>query len=638
MSHRLIGSTAHASAGNHVGLTVEAITDSPRYVRRVSQLAEQMNTPLAQVDDEARQCLAEMVATMEPYPSGVWDAFGKWLSRAYTIDAATEHLPKLRALSARHSLVFLPNHRSYLDPLVLRRVLSQGGLPSNYILGGINLAMWPATIIAKRAGLVFIRRSTRDDPIYPAMMRLYLGCLLERRANLEWYFEGGRTRTGKLRPPRMGVLRYLVDAYLENLAQPDANASEVYVVPVSIVYDQQHEVEAISAEDGGGRKTPESFRWLFNFARAQSLVRGQAHVRFGEPLRLSEALADAQERAGSLDARTVVPRVAFEIAHRINDATPITPSALVTFALLDNEGRALTLDELLDILRPLLEYARGRGLPMTTDVDLAQPDDLRRALSSLQREGIIESYSGGTDTVYAVARDRQHEAAFYRNTVAHWFLYRAVAENALLAAAESNADDVVDDSWHCALALRDLLKYEFFFPRKRDFAALIRDEIDIARPGWQDEELTVSDVVSALDSTSLYLSHRVIGPFLEAYAVVAQRLAQQDPDAVIDQDAFVDECLGIAHQDWLQSRLHSPESISRDLMRGALRLAENRGLLRGSDGGSSDEPAEVLLRRRREFAAELQGAVDRVAIVRRAALARLSDDSAGVSSVIGGRG
>ena len=608
------------------GLTVEAIVDSPRYARRVEELAVESGLPIAEVDTQARACLTELVATIEPYPSGVWDSFGRWLSRSYSIDAATEYLPKLRALSAQHSLVFLPNHRSYLDPLVLRRVLEQGGLPSNFILGGINLAMWPATLIAKRAGMVFIRRSTRDDPIYPAMMWLYLACLLERRANLEWYFEGGRTRTGKLRPPRMGVLRYLVDAYLENQAQPDIHAPEVYVVPVSIVYDQQHEVEAISAEDGGGAKAPESLRWLVSFARAQSLRRGQAHVRFGEPLRLGEALEDARERAGSFDARTVVPRVAFEIAHRINDATPITPSALVTFALLDNEGRALTLEELLEILDPLLSYARKRRLPLTTDIDLARPDELRRALASLQREGVVESYSGGPKTVYSVARDRQHEAAFYRNTVAHWFVYRAVAENALLAAAESKADDVVDDSWYCALALRDLLKFEFFFPRKRDFAEQIRDEIDIARPGWEGEDLSVAEVVAALDDTSLYLSHRVIGPFLEAYAVVADRLAESDPGDPVDEDAIVDECLGIAHQDWLQHRLHSPESISRDLMRGAMRLADNRGLL----GQGGDE----LAQRRREFADELDRAVERVAIVRRAALARLSDDEFDVANAL----
>ena len=610
-------------------VTVETIVTSARYRARIDGLAGETGRSVADVDSDARSCLAEMVATIQPRPSDTWDAFGRWLSRAYTIDAATEYLPLLRALSREHSLVFLPNHRSYLDPLVLRRVLDQGDLPSNYILGGINLAMWPATLIAKRAGLIFIRRSTRDDPIYPAMLRLYLGFLLERRANLEWYFEGGRTRTGKLRPPKMGVLRYLVDAYVENQQTPGVNSSEVYVVPVSIVYDQQHEVEAISQEDGGGSKTPESLRWLVSFARAQSQRRGQAHVRFGPPLRLDDVLEDARERAASVDARTVVPRIAFEIAHRINDAIPITPSALVTFALLDNEGRALTLPELLEILEPLLAYVRRRGLPLTSDIDLARPDGLRRALAALQREGVVESYSGGTQTVYSVARHRQHEAAFYRNTVAHWFVYRAIAENALLATASAPVDDLVDATWQCSLALRDLLKFEFFFPRKRDFAELIRRECDIARPGWESEELTVADVLAALDDTSLYVSHRVIGPFLEAYLVVADRLARCAPEVPIDRDLLVDECLGIAHQDWLQQRLHAPESISRDLMNGAMKLADNRGLVQ--EGG------EDLRRRRQEFADELRHAVQRVAIVRGAALARLGDQNAGVADAMRGR-
>jgi len=567
-----------------MSVTVDLITSSARFTTRVAQLAQETGRTHADINADATTALGEMIATMQDQPTRVWDAFGKWLSRSYTIDSATEHLPKLRALNRQHTLVFLPNHRSYLDPLVLRRVLHQGGLPSNYILGGINLAMWPATLVAKRSGLIFIRRNTRNDPVYPAMLRLFLGFLIEHRANLEWYFEGG-----------------------------------VYLVPVSIVYDQQAEVGAISSEDGGGAKAPESLRWLVSFARAQSKRRGQAHVRFGEPLRLSSALEDAHERAGSFTATTVVPRVAFEIAHRINDATPITPAALVTFALLDNEGRALSLAELLEVLEPLLHYVRQRGLPLTSDIDLARPDGLRRALRTLQREGIVEAYSGGLDVVYSVARYRQHEAAFYRNTVAHWFVYRAIAEVALLTASSSPVDDVVDATWTSALELRDLLKFEFFFPPKRDFAERIRHESDIARPGWENEELAIPDVLKSMDQTSLYLSHRVIGPILEGYNVVAQRLAAREPAAPIDEEALITECLGIAHQDWLQHRLHSPESISRDLMQGALKLADNRGLL----GVGGDE----LSGQRRAFAIELGRVVHQVALVRGAALARLGDDS-----------
>ncbi|MBU6313040.1 MAG: hypothetical protein KGN38_10950, partial [Actinomycetales bacterium] len=391
----------------------------------------------------------------------------------------------------------------------------------------------------------------------------------------------------------------------------------VYVIPVSIVYDQQHEVEAISFEDTGGSKTPESLKWAVNFARAQSAQRGQAHVRFGEPLSLASIVSDARERAGSADPTTVVPRVAFDIADRINNATPITPSALITFALLDNEGRALTLGELLNVLDPLLAYVRERQLPLTSGVDLAKPDGLRQALRTLEREGVVEVYDGGLEPVYAIAPDRFHEAAFYRNTLAHWFVYRAIAESALLAGASAGGN-VADGTWQAALELRDLLKFEFFFPRKREFAEDIRREADLARPGWESENLDEQQVLAALDHTHLYVSQRIIGPFLEAYAVVAQRLADLEPAAPIDRDALVQECLGIARQSWLMHRLHSPESISRDLMQGAIKLADNRGLL--GVGG------EELRKQRESFRDELNAAVARVGIIRRAAIAQIEGD------------
>ena len=602
-----------------MGVSVDSIIASPEFAVTVRELSQRTGRTPEDVALDARHCLEEMVADVEPRATEAWDRFGSWLSRSYSIDASGDNLPAIRQLGLRHSLVFLPNHRSYLDPLVLRRVLSKQGFPPNYILGGMNLAMWPASVLAKRAGLIFIHRSTRDDPVYPAMMRLYLGRLLQERANLEWYFEGGRTRTGKLRPPRMGVLRYLIDAFLGNESRQDHGGprEDVYIVPVSIVYDQQHEVEAISFEDTGGSKTPESLGWLWKFARAQSTRRGQVHVRFGEPLSLASVIDDARERAGSADPTTVVPRVAFEIADRINDATPITPSALVTFALLDNGGRALTLAELLETLDPLIAYVRERRLPLTSGIDLARPDGLRQALRTLQDEGVVECYDGGLQPVYSIASDRFHEAAFYRNTLAHWFVYRAIAENALLAAAEVGGD-VVDETWNAALELRDLLKFEFFFPRKRVFAEDIRREASLAQPGWEDQQLTVDGVLDRLDRTHLYVSHRIIGPFLEAYLVIAHRLAQLEPAAPVDTDALVSECLGIARQDWLMHRLYSPESISRDLMQGAIKLAGNRDLL----GVGGDD----LRKRREAFAEELRAAVSRVTIIRRAALGQLEGD------------
>ena len=118
--------------------------------------------------------------------------------------------------------------------------------------------------------MVFIRREFKDDDIYKVCLKAYMAYLVKHKQNLEWYIEGGRTRTGKLRPPRMGILSYLVDAY-DEYAEED-----VLIIPVFVGYDQQYEVGAISAEEMGGKKAPESVSWLLKFARTDSPPRSRS--------------------------------------------------------------------------------------------------------------------------------------------------------------------------------------------------------------------------------------------------------------------------------------------------------------------------------------------------------------------------
>jgi glycerol-3-phosphate O-acyltransferase len=186
---------------------------------------------------------------------------------------------------------------------------------------------------------------------------------------------------------------------------------------------------------------------------------------------------------------------------------------------------------------------------------------------------------------------------------------------AAVQASERDDTDVTRATWVYALALRDLLKYEFFFATKREYDADLRAEVALARPDWEEGDLTPAGLAAALRGSDLLLAHRVVGPFLESYQVVADRLATREPAAPLDEDALITESLGVARQRWLQQALHSPESISKDLMRNAVKLADNRGLL--GPGG------EELRAARAEFAAELGEAVRAVGVVRRIALADL---------------
>ncbi len=158
--------------------------------------------------------------------------------------------------------MFLPTHRSYADPLVLAEVLRDNDLPRNTVLGGNNMSFWPIGPLGKRAGVVFIRRSSGDDPVYQLALREYIAHLVSKRFNLEWYVEGGRSRTGKLRKPRLGPARTTWRGALD-----DGRAPDVALVPTSIVYDRLYELDAMAAEQGGSGKSAEGLGWLAQLRR-----------------------------------------------------------------------------------------------------------------------------------------------------------------------------------------------------------------------------------------------------------------------------------------------------------------------------------------------------------------------------------
>jgi glycerol-3-phosphate O-acyltransferase len=570
-------------------LVAEEISQSARFREAVDELARTAGEPASKVMAQATTALEEMVASHSRLAIDVWDQFTGWMARAYELDVDESGLGRVRELDRDHALVFLPSHRSYLDPMVLRHALARHGFPPNHTLGGVNVAVWPIGPIARRSGMIFIKRSFRDAPVHKAVLREYIAYLLRKRFNLEWYIEGGRSRTGKLRPPRLGLLAYVVDAFKAN---PDR---EVHLVPVSIVYDQLPEIGKMAAEDRGTPKTPESFSWLVNYARSQGRSMGRAHVSFGDPVPLGR----------TLDEDDSVPKLAFEVCHRINRVTPITPMSIVALAMLGAEGRGLTMDEGRTIGRPIIDYIERRGLPTTGDVRVGDVDPFRDALGGLIREGVVSEYPGGSESVYAINPEKHQEVAFYRNASIHFFLNRAIVELALLHAAETVAPDPEEAVWQEALRLRDLLKFEFFFARKREYAEEMRAEATLMEPGWESRRIPPADIEAVLVAQPMLMAPRVLRPFVEAYRIVADQLAKGDPSATLDEKEFVAECIAIGQQQLVRGEIAAAESISGELFGGALRLAANRGL---NDANS-----------RRAFADEIADVDRRLGVIQRMA-------------------
>jgi glycerol-3-phosphate O-acyltransferase len=567
----------------------EAIADSPGYRADVAALAARLGLTEAETAQRGRAALDGLVASMSPVAVDLlYGALRPLHAYAWDVQADSAGLGRLRELNRRHALVFLPSHRSYADPLLLADVLAEHDFPRNHVVGGDNLRIWPISLLARRAGFVFIRRSSGDDEIYKLALREYLGYLLAKRFNLEWYMEGGRSRTGKLRPPRYGLLAYVADAVARG------RADDACLVPVAITYDQLREVSAMAAEQGGAAKKAEGLSWLASYARGQLTRVGTVHICFAEPLSVAEALGPTGQDGDPDARRLAVQKMAFEVAVRINRVTPVTATALVTLALLGVRDRALTLGQVRGVLEPLCSFLAGRGLPYSGDV-LRTGTGVRQVLDALAQQNVVTIYTGGEEPVYAIERGQHLIAAFYRNSAIHHFVHRAIAELVLLSKP--------GERWDEAMRLRDQLKFEFFFPDKASYRDELGAELKRLHPGWE----TVADGRAVLQRARVLLASRVLRSFLDAQLVVAERLAAHPPGQPVPDAGFLDECGGVGRQMLLQGRLHGPESLSRELFSSALKLAANQDLI--GPGG------EELARGRRAFAARLRELVGRLIVI-----------------------
>lgn len=190
--------------------------------------------------------------------------------------------------------------------------------------------------------------------------------------------------------------------------------------------------------------------------------------------------------------------------------------------------RALTLAEVSQVLRPVLDYVDSRKLP-TSGVDLRRPRCVRTVLDELNKAGVVTTYTGGQDPVCSIERGQHLVAAFYRNNSIHWFVDRAIVELSILHVAHSDSAEPVSDAWAEAKRLRDLLKFEFFFPEKDAFRTDLVAELQLMSPQWKDRTGTVDSVRELLAESGFLMAHRVLRSFVDAQLVVAERLAARDP-------------------------------------------------------------------------------------------------------------
>jgi glycerol-3-phosphate O-acyltransferase len=571
---------------------IAALLESDEFRSATAQLASQLGRDVDDVQAEAAVYVREMVASHVPPVVRAWHALSAWMVRGFQVVIDDDDLARLRALDRDHALIFLISHRSYLDQFSFPPRLTQGGITPTYGLAGANLNFFPLGTLARRNGFIPVRRATGDIPAYRVALRALVGQMVASGRNLVWSIEGGRTRTGKLRPPRYGLLRYVTDAV------ESVRSERTVAVPVSILFDQLplHEVKLMVEESRGLPKRPENARWLFSYARGLRHRLGRIYINFGAPVPLYERLVAL--RAEGLTDRQVVERVALDICHRLNRATPVSATAAVCVAMLGAD-RALTLDEVCATVAPLARYLRARGWPVAGGADLTDRATVSQTLHDLVGSGVLTCYSEGPTTVWGIGDDQHLIVAVYRNSAIHVLVMRAIAELALLAIVQTPGA-TKRTGWETALAVRELLKFDFFFAGRDEFADELWREFAIMTGRSHDPSapLDTDEAARSLNESDLLVAHLVLRPFIDAYRVVAEELVNLGHATGVDDQEPLKRCLRLGRQWSLQHRI-TEESVSGEMFSTALKMARHRGLL------DTDGQAQEIADRRAALVVEL---------------------------------
>ncbi|MGA7271198.1 MAG: 1-acyl-sn-glycerol-3-phosphate acyltransferase [Acidimicrobiia bacterium] len=577
---RALDRAERAERGNRYKIprfVAEDIVSRPSFRSEAIELGARRGLPEPVALARARYYVREIAASHSPYVIDLIANLIHWVIRQgygyihydrFALDRITE-------LGEDYPLVFLPSHKSNLDRLSLQFMLWENDLPPNHTAGGINMNFFPIGPLVRRTGVFFIRRTFRDNELYKFVVRTYLDYLIEKRFPLEWYMEGGRSRSGKLRPPRYGMLAWVVDSFARG------KADDVYLLPVSIAYDHIQEVGAYVTEATGGAKERESFSWALKFARNLRRRYGDIYIRFAEPISMAGELAAADLTD---ESPIEVQKLAFEVMHRIASVTPITPTAMVATVFLSAKGEPRDAGTITAACRELAAYVRRRRLPTTVNHLPSDGKDVARTMSLMGEHGLISSHSAAGRTLYWMDADQSLRASYYSNSVEHFFVPRGLAEVSLAAPD-------LDSFWSDIFDLRDLFKFEFFFAEKAEFRTLVSEDLTDEHPDWE-------SLVEGGKGTGIRLRPSTVGwtvlPLLESYLVVADELAGTAGE--VDPGSFPDACLERGRLYLLEGRIRSDESVSKVPFGGALLLAENRGLT-----GTGPEVMEA----RAQFADEL---------------------------------
>ncbi|XP_037606301.1 dihydroxyacetone phosphate acyltransferase [Sebastes umbrosus] len=588
----------------------KAVLES-QYLRYIAkEIATETGSSLEEVREEACGILEEMSQNLQLGPIRLMAyILTKVIKRLFTsIYINMEGLNALQQAIQENPVILMPNHRSYVDFLVISYIMFTYDIPMPVIAAGIPLAgMKMIGEILRRTGAFFIRRAIGSDKLYWAVLSEYVRTIVKKGyAPMEFYVEGLRSRTLKSLMPKLGMMHMVLEPYFKG------EVYDIMLVPISISYDRVLEESLLAHELLGIPKPKESTTGLLKASKVLGEDYGSMHVNFGRPMSVRHLCQGKINRGQynlvprdlpqkpSAEAQAFVSWLAHLVVRIQEEGSLISPWSLMACLLLQAPTTVLTEEglpwhQLTEKTLWLRKLARDFGARLhwpgqVTDQDVMSSSvDLHRT--------VVHRKSGRVFLVREEERERKHPIgpeedvvrtaaavlmmASYRNQSMHVFVRPALLATAMHITKTAQRDELF--AFFCFL--RDVFSNEFIFVHGHghDFEEACFLLKKCGAVHISEQEVTASDTSDGLEVLSFLRA--LLQPFIDSYQVMFRYLCE-DGVHVFAEKQFLPAVRNLATKLILSGELHTYEALSSDMQKNvlsALRRLETVTKLRASE-------------------------------------------------------
>jgi len=519
----------------------ESILTGQRFQEFMEKYAQSRDIPINEVRKKADGYIEEIAAGYNPAYIKIFSVLVGWIIRTM-FDGVTINnnaLNKVKRLALKGPLVLIPCHKSHIDYLILSYLLYHNNMPVPLVAAGKNLSFWPMGPIFRSGGAFFIRRTFRGAVLYSKVFAEYIHKLLEEGYNIEQFIEGGRSRTGKLLMPKLGLLSILLNAYKNGACE------DMIIVPIYIGYDRVLEEKSYLQELEGGKKEPETLKAVIKARKFLKKRYGKIYIQFDEPLSMNELMAKFGAPLAKMkpkEQNALCRNLGYRVINAINRSSVVTAYGLLASAILNCARDRFSYSQIMSIVETYLNFLTTQGAKLADTLVLDHERAIQHALEDFVQSKFIEPASKEKDAPYSkkgylINTARRPFLEYYKNNSIAFFIPAAFTALTIL---EKDAFQFSASDLHASYRfLQNLFKYEFaydvdkspeFYVRK-SIKAFIDDAILMPHQTIPDTYNVTSSGFRKLRLYSIFLK-----TYFESYWIVLSFFQNNSQDSMNGKD------------------------------------------------------------------------------------------------------